>query len=96
LAHDEMTNWNAREKPNSTSRIGAAKYPHLPAHLTGDGRQLRVWCCWCACWHYHGAGSPGEDEYPVYGHRVAHCHADSPYAMTGYVLTDPAKLERKR
>ena len=66
-----------------------SKRPRLPAYPRTDGVPgLRVWCCWCDRWHVHGDG---------YGHRVAHCHNDtSPYADTGYVLTDPAAIERAR
>jgi len=74
----------------------AAKYPRVPAYLVGSpGRkQLRVWCGWCDAWHIHGAGEEGASEYPLYGHRVAHCHTDSPYKNTGYTLTDPATIEK--
>jgi hypothetical protein len=86
----------AREKPTPGYIVGTAKYPRLPAYLTNDGVQLRVWCCWCDVWHYHGAGAKDGPEYPLYGGRGAHCHTDSPYKKTGYRLTDPATLERKR
>ena len=88
----------AREKPTRGYSVGVVKYPRLPAYLVGErGReQLVVWCCWCDAWHGHGAGSKDDPEYPLYGHRVAHCHTDSPYRKTGYVLTDPKTLERKR
>ena len=89
-----MTNWYAREKgigPNP----GVAKYPHLPAYLTKDGLSLRVWCCWCHDWHYHGAGTIANGDFPAYGGRIAHCHTDSPYRRTGYYLTDPEQLARK-
>jgi len=88
----------ARNKPTGGYAEGTVKYPRLPAHVVGarDREQLVVWCCWCDAWHYHGAGIKGDSEYPAYGHRVAHCHTDSPYKQTGYVLTDPKTLERKR
>ena len=65
--------------------------PRVPAyprdkHL-GQSTGLKMWCCWCDTWHYHGDG---------YGHRVAHCYdKNSPYNDTGYWLTDPAKLTQK-
>ena len=60
--------------------------PRVPAYPDTRGG-LRTWCCWCNKWHYHG---------PKYGHRSAHCHrADSPFRDTGYILTDPAALERE-
>jgi hypothetical protein len=85
----------AREQPEPGYLRGVAKYPRLPAHLTADGAQLRVWCGWCDAWHYHGAGSVDHPEYPLYGHRAAHCHTASPYVQTGYCLTDPATLEKQ-
>ena len=82
-----------REKPAPGYCKGTAKNPRLPAYLVG--KQLRVWCGWCDAWHYHGAGEPsGQDSYPAYGHRVAHCHTDSPYTDTGYTLTDPTTIEK--
>ncbi len=83
----------AREKPSPGFTEGIVKYPRLPAYMFGKpGReQFGVWCCWCDCWHFHGAVAKEE-----YGHRVAHCHTDSPYQRTGYVLTDPKTLARRR
>lgn len=79
----------ARNKPVGGYSVGTVKYPRLPAYLVGEpGREmLAVWCCFCDVWHAHA---------PEYGHRVAHCYTGSPYKATGYVLTDPKTLERKR
>ena len=87
----------ARQKPDPGFLVGVVKYPQLPAYRYriapalrspgDDGWRLRVWCCWCDCWHHHSC---------EYGHRAAHCHTASPYLSSGYVLTDPATLERKR
>jgi hypothetical protein len=62
-----------------------AGIPRLPAYPRRDGiAGLRVWCCWCNRWHAHGGG---------YGHRAAHCHdRASPYADTGYTLTNPERI----
>jgi len=52
--------------------------PILDAYLSCPEGHLAVWCIYCRCWHYHGAGD---------GHRVAHCDRDdSPYQKTGYTL----------
>jgi hypothetical protein len=66
----------------------ACEPPCLPAY-PHSAREVRVWCCWCHRWHIHGS--------EVLGHRHAHCadDVDSPYKATGYVLTDPAELERR-
>lgn len=71
------------------------KKPRLPAYpypfkYDSGKTGLRIWCCWCDRWHYHGDG---------YGHRAAHCHAQnpaSPYNDTGYMLTSPQTIERVR
>lgn len=82
--------WVLEEGAGGRPRYDAAHelvaYPHLPAYPRKDGCGLRVWCCWCGRWHLHGQD---------YGHRVAHCWTASPYQETGYVLVDPAKLERR-
>lgn len=85
-----------RKPPEGQYAKGVVKHPRVPAFLTKDGSQLRIWCCWCDSWHHHGAGSRDDEEYPLYGHRVAHCDTASPYRETGYVLTDPATLEKLR
>ena len=74
------TDSQACEGAASTTN-NTAKPPRLPAYLCDDGAQVRVWCRFCDCWHYHGAG--------VLGHRAAHCHSDSPYRETGHVLVWP-------
>ncbi|MEI6448539.1 MAG: hypothetical protein WCP98_01145 [Actinomycetes bacterium] len=86
----------AREKPEAPYIVGVAKYPRLPAYLVNNGTQLRVWCCWCDQWHHHGAGAKDDPEYPLLGSRAAHCGTASPYRRTGYVLTDPKRIERTR
>lgn len=64
-------------------------HPHIPritAELVNE-TQLRVRCDWCKAWHYHGAGAPGDAEFPIFGHRVEHCHRpDGPFSRYGYVL----------
>ena len=65
----------------------ATTAPRVPAYPDGRGG-LRTWCPWCDRWHYHG---------PRYGYRPAHCRkARSPFKATGYVLTDPIRLEACR
>jgi len=56
------TDSQARQGAASTTN-NTAKPPRLPAYLCDDGAQVRVWCRFCDCWHYHGAG--------VLGHRAA-------------------------
>jgi hypothetical protein len=75
-----------RKKPEGQYPKGVVVHPRLPAYPRKDGYGLRVWCCWCDAWHYHGEG---------FGHRADHCITNSPYVETGYVLTDPATIERK-
>jgi len=61
------------------------RIPRVAAELV-DG-QLWVRCDWCRAYHYHGAGNPAVDPFPVYGHRVEHCHRpDGPYSRYGYWL----------
>jgi hypothetical protein len=57
-----------------------SKYPALPAWQWHEGGQTVVWCRHCSRYHMHGLGS--------FGHRIAHCHADSPYLHSDYVLVD--------
>lgn len=65
----------------------AREDPRLPAYPRRDGVSgLRIWCSWCDRWHYHSN---------EFGYRAAHCHdEESPY-VDGYVLTDPAVIERE-
>jgi len=63
-------------------------YAYYNVRDTGDRRpnptvQRAVFSCpLCGKTHRHGAGKPGTPEYPVLGHRVAHCTKGG----GGYVL----------
>ena len=66
--------------------------PTVVAELVNED-QWRIRCPWCkdrrgrAAYHYHGAGVPGEPDFPIAGHRVEHCHRpDGPYSRYGYWL----------
>ena len=66
-----------------------SEYPNIPtvtAELVNE-TQLRIRCDWCRAYHWHGAGDPAGSEFPIYGHRVEHCHRPAgPYARFGYWL----------
>lgn len=77
--------------------------PTLDARRSRDGRQLIVWCLYCARDHFHGRHSETNDcsytrdyDEPCTcplgtgdGHRAAHCHdPSSPYANSGYVIRE--------
>lgn len=50
-----------------------------------DGGNYKVWCPYCARWHYHGE---------VNGWRVAHCNNEkSPFKQTGYYLKEAGKKD---
>ncbi len=70
--------------------------PTAECELSKDGTQLVVARCpLCGKTHRHGAGKPGTPEYPVLGHRVAHCFdPKSPYDRSGYHLVVGGKLPR--
>lgn len=52
--------------------------------------QVKFYCPYCKCWHYHGwvINPEVEPTDPDYlGHRVSHCHvSDSPLNRLGYYL----------
>lgn len=52
--------------------------PVLAAFNNGRGG-LAVWCPWCCTWHHHSAGD---------GHREVHCHIDTPFRESGYILRE--------
>jgi hypothetical protein len=70
-------------------------YPVLLAEEVGQPNRIqwRVWCPYCAVYHYHGA----ED-----GHRVAHCiyvpesypRGSNPIRDTGYYIMMPGKTRQ--
>lgn len=59
--------------------------PPVVARL--DGKHLVVDDCpHCHRQHFHGAGDPTSDHYPLYGHRVGHC---GDRGAGGYYLIPP-------
>lgn len=59
------------------------KFATLTAYR--DGGNFKVWCPYCASWHYHGE---------VGGWRVAHCfNKKSPFIKTGYYLKEARKKD---
>jgi hypothetical protein len=68
-------------------------FPILLGERTSYGTQIKVWCPFCAVYHYHGWPEPNSFSSP--DHRVAHCHIPtSPFLEHGYLLYDKARYDK--
>jgi len=57
-----------------------------------DGESIMVWCPFCRCFHSHGVRDGREI---MQGHRVAHCHKDTPFKATGYYIRLFTTMEKE-
>lgn len=64
----------------TSETVSGGEFPCLTAIKIGNS--LYSWCKYCERWHIHGLGD---------GHRVAHCHSNTPYNKRGYILKERTK-----